>query len=176
MPLIKEGRFVEDSWRHLTDDEALPAAGNITLSFARWTRERDALAGRRVGVRVPNDVPPSALHDLAALPLIVLHFPKFTDGRAYSQARLLRSRWHFRGELRATGNVLRDQLLFMQRCGFDCFEVPERAVAEDWLGAFREFDMFYQPASDGRPWVAARRRQVAGATAVSDQVAANRVD
>ena len=79
------------------------------------------------------------------------HFPRFTDGRAYSQARLLRGRLGFTGELRASGDVLRDQLLFMQRCGFDAFAVGERAVAEDWLKAFREFDVFYQPAEDHRP-------------------------
>ena len=138
MPLVKDASFVEDRWRHLADDEALPDKGDVTVTSARWLKERGALAaapGLRIGVQ----------------------FPKFTDGRAYSQARLLRQRLGFRGELRATGNVLRDQLLFMQRCGFDSFEVPERAVAEDWLAAFREFDVFYQPAADGRPWLAARR-------------------
>jgi uncharacterized protein (DUF934 family) len=161
MPLIKDGRFVADGWRHLADDEALPEAGDVTLTFARWTKERAALAptpGRRIGLRVPNDVAPASLDDIGVVALVVLHFPKFTDGRAYSQAQRLRQRLDFTGELRATGNVLRDQLLFMQRCGFDSFEVGERAVAEDWLAAFSEFDMFYQPAADGRPWLAARRR------------------
>lgn len=161
MPLINDARFVADGWQHLADDEAVPDAGDVTITFARWTKERDALAtlpGRRIGLRIPNDVAPSALDDIGAVALIVLHFPKFTDGRAYSQARRLRQRLGYRGELRATGNVLRDQLLFMQRCGFDSFEVGERAVAEDWLGAFREFDVFYQPAADGRPWLAARRQ------------------
>jgi uncharacterized protein (DUF934 family) len=160
MPLVKDASFVEDRWRHLADDEALPDKGDVTVTSARWLKERGALAaapGLRIGVRLPNDVAPATLGDIVSAPLVVLQFPKFTDGRAYSQARLLRQRLGFRGELRATGNVLRDQLLFMQRCGFDSFEVPERAVAEDWLAAFREFDVFYQPAADGRPWLAARR-------------------
>ncbi len=113
---------------------------------------------RRSGVRLPNDVSPTKLAgDLARLTLIVLNFPKFTDGRAYSQARLLRARLGFTGELRAEGDVLRDQLLFMRRCGFDTFVVGERALAEDWLAAFREIDVFYQPAEDHEMSVLKRR-------------------
>lgn len=179
MPLIKHHSFVDDAWHHLADDEALPAGGDITVSLSRWTKERatlGALTDRRLGLRLPNDVTPSTVKDdIEHFALIVLNFPKFTDGRAYSQARLLRARLGFAGELRATGNVLRDQLLFMERCGFDSFAVGERAVAEDWLSAFRDFDMFYQPAEDGRPWLAARRLRVAGATVVGDRVAANRI-
>jgi uncharacterized protein (DUF934 family) len=87
----------------------------------------------------------------------VLNFPRFGDGRAYSQARLLRGRLGYWGELRAAGNVLRDQLLFMQRCGFDAFEVGPRAVTENWTAAFGEIDVFYQPTEDGRPWAMRRR-------------------
>lgn len=155
MPIIKDGRFVEDTWRHLADDEATGFDLCISVSHARWRAERETLlaCGAALGVRLPNDVPPDALAaDLARLSLIVLSFPKFTDGRAYSQARLLRGRLGYKGELRASGEVLRDQLLFMQRCGFDAFAVPERALDEDWLAAFREFDVFYQPAEDRRPW------------------------
>ena len=156
MPLIKDARFVEDHWRHLADDEAPGFDECISISHARWKAERDTLdgLGAGLGVRLPNTLSPEALApDLARLSLIVLSFPKFTDGRAYSQARLLRGRLGYAGELRAAGEVLRDQLLFMLRCGFDAFAVPERALREDWLAAFREFDVFYQPAEDRRPWL-----------------------
>jgi len=155
MPLIKGGRFVEDEWRHLNDVEAVRPAENFTISHRRWLKERDAPAAStlRLGLRLPNDVAPATLAgDIRRFDLIVLDFPRFTDGRAYSQARLIRGRLGYRGELRAAGEVLRDQLLFMQRCGIDAFAVSARAVGENWLSAFADFDVFYQPGEDRRPW------------------------
>ncbi|MGH7090108.1 MAG: DUF934 domain-containing protein [Stellaceae bacterium] len=160
MPLIKDGRFVADPWRHVADDEPLPDAPRITVSWARWSRERAALANRpcALGLRLPNDVRLAQLaEELPRFALIVLDFPRFTDGRAYSQARLLR-RLGFKDELRASGNVLRDQLLFMRRCGFDSFTVGERAHFEGWLAAFREFDLFYQPPAADRQMPLLKRR------------------
>jgi uncharacterized protein (DUF934 family) len=90
--------------------------------------------------------------------VIALSFPSFADGRAFSQARVLRSQYGYAGEIRATGGVGRDQLLFMQRCGIDAFEVPERALTEDWFAALGEIDLFYQPAEDNRPWIQRQRR------------------
>jgi uncharacterized protein (DUF934 family) len=164
MLLLKDGRIADDPWRHLDDAEALPEGAPATVSRARWTCEREALLARggRIGLRLPNDVSPLELAaDIGRFGLITLAFPRFTDGRAYSQARLLRARLGYRGELRATGNVLRDQLLFMRRCGIDAFEVGERALGEDWAAALGEFDVFYQPGEDGRPWIA-RQRAAAG--------------
>src|SRR5439155_14573700 len=83
--------------------------------------------------------------------LIALVFPKFSDGRAFSQARLLRERYGFRGELRATGQVLRDQFLFLLRAGFDAFEVTKDADAAAFTDAERRYSVFYQPTGDGRP-------------------------
>ena len=160
MPLLKDGRIGDDPWRHPDDAESLPDDAPATVSLARWRAERDALARRagRIGLRLPNDVSPLELaEDVGRFGLITLAFPRFTDGRAYSQARLLRARLGFRGELRATGNVLRDQLLFMRRCGIDAFEVGERALAENWPAALGEFGVFYQPGEDGRPWIARQR-------------------
>lgn len=155
MLLSKDGRFVAEAWRHLDDADPAPEASAVTVSLPRWQRERPTLLGRAapLGVRLPNDASPAALEgDLGRLDIILLFFPRFTDGRAYSQASLLRGRLGYRGEVRATGNVLRDQLLFMRRCGIDSFEVPDRALTENWGAALTEFDVFYQPASDGRPW------------------------
>jgi uncharacterized protein (DUF934 family) len=162
VPLIKDGKFARDTWHALPDDAPLPPGGDITVSHARWTKERDGLSQRQcgclLGLRLPNTVSPATIaDDLAFFALIVLDFPKFVDGRAYSQARLLRTRFGFKGELRAAGNVLRDELQFMERCGIDAFDVPERAIAEDWLASLRDFDVFYQPSQDGRPWVMGRK-------------------
>ena len=88
---------------------------------------------------------------LHGVKLIVLQFPKFTDGRAYSQARLLRERLGYRGELRATGNVLRDQLPFLLRCGFDSFESDQPGFEEALARARTLFSVVYQPVGDGRP-------------------------
>ena len=163
MPLIKGGRFVADPWRPVADDEPVPDAPRLIISCARWLGEHDTLAAvpAQLGLRVPNDVAVAKLAgDLERFALIVLEFPRFTDGRAYSQARLLRGRYGFAGELRADGEVLRDQLLFMRRCGFDAFAVGERALFENWLHAFREIDVFYQPAEDRQ--LSLLRRRLAG--------------
>ena len=119
----------------------------------RWSAERDVLVARNgpLGIRLRSDQPPSLLEgDLEHFALVALEFPSFTDGRAYSYARLLRERLAFRGEVRATGNVLRDQLLFMARCGFDAVETDLRGGAEAWEGALAEIDVWYQPTGDGR--------------------------
>ncbi|HEV7822937.1 MAG TPA: DUF934 domain-containing protein, partial [Burkholderiales bacterium] len=87
---------------------------------------------------------------LDKLALVALVFPKFQDGRAYSQARILRERQGFRGELRATGQVLRDQFVFMQRAGFDSFEVKKEADAKVFGTVSKRYSVFYQPTGDGR--------------------------
>ena len=101
MPLVKHGTFVADEWTAIADDAALPSDGAVILSLKRWQAERDALAGRngKLGIRLPADADPSAIRaDLDRFALIVLDFPKFNDGRAFSQARILRQRFGFAGE------------------------------------------------------------------------------
>lgn len=165
MPLIKNGEVVADPWQVLADEDALPAAGPVIVSLERWTREHNALGGRGapVGVRLASHQPAAAIaDDLPRLALVALEFPTFRDGRPYSTARLLRERHGFDGELRAVGNVLRDQFLFMVRCGFDALEVADEAQAAAWRKAMSEFSVFYQAAADRRP-SAARLRQTARA-------------
>jgi len=87
---------------------------------------------------------------IGRLRLVVLNFPKFSDGRAYSQARLLRGRLGYTGELRATGGVLQDQLPFMLRCGFDSFDSDQKGFGEALAKARTLFSVVYQPAEDGR--------------------------
>jgi len=160
MLLGEDGSLRDDIWTDLGDDEVKNGSAAITVSLARWKKADAALraSNRKLGLRLPNDAALEELKpDLDRFELIVLNFPKFTDGRAYSQARLLRARYGYRGELRASGEVLRDQLLFMRRCGFNSFHVGERAIREDWAKAFSEFDVFYQTAQDGGPWVMRQR-------------------
>ncbi|KAB2924331.1 MAG: DUF934 domain-containing protein [Candidatus Contendobacter sp.] len=148
--VIRNRQIVEDRWQHLADDAETPA-GPVIVSLARWRRERAALLerGEPVGVRLPNTVDPAELaDDLPKLAVVALEFPKFADGRAHTQARLLRERLGYRGELRAVGDVLRDQLFFMARNGFDAFELRADRSLEDALEAFGEFSESYQPAAD----------------------------
>jgi uncharacterized protein (DUF934 family) len=153
MPLISNGRLADDSWAAVADDEALPATGPVIVSLDRWQADRDALLARGglLGVRLAShQLAAEIAADLAHFDLVALEFPTFRDGRAYSTARLLRERYGFAGELRAVGNVLCDQFMFMHRCGFDAFEVADDRQAEAWHKAMNEISVWYQPAADGR--------------------------
>ena len=160
MPLLKNGAVAADPWHKSDNGEALPSEGPVILPFERWRAERETLLGRNapLGVRLSNtDSVAELAPDLDRFELIVLEFPKFTDGRAYSQARLLRERYGYKHELRAVGNVLRDQLLFMQRCGFDAFEFEHANPEAAWKAGTSTFSVFYQPTGDGRSPVERRR-------------------
>ncbi len=165
MALIRDGRLIEDSWVRVDDDAALPAGVPVIVGLERWRSARDELLslGQPLGISLDNDQPPGHLaDDIDCFNLIVLDFPKFTDGRAYSQARLLRERLGFRGAIRATGQVLSDQLSPMLRCGFDEFEMADDDAVESWARATHEISVRYQPAADGRDWASdLRRRHVA---------------
>lgn len=165
MPLVKNGAVVQDPWTAVATAEELDRSGPILVPLALWREHRDRLAGRAgpVGVRLASAESPALIaDDLDRLDLVALEFPKFTDGRAYSYARLLRERYGFTGEIRAIGNVLRDQLAFMLRCGFDAVEADARA-AEGWQAATTAFSAWYQPAADGSAPIPARRRYATAA-------------
>lgn len=126
MALISEGRFIEDAWRRLADEEALPKSGKVIVSLSRLEHALAHLdAGVALGVLAPNTTEPEAL--AAALPrlsLISIVFPAFADGRGFSLARLIR-RAGFTGELRASGRLLADQYRHALGCGFDTIEIPD---------------------------------------------------
>ncbi len=148
MEIIRNRRVVDDAWQHIADGDAIPDSGDVTVSLSRYGAERAALDGRegRVGVRIaPDEDVDGLVASLGALPLIAVEFPKFTDGRGYSTARLLRERHGYRGELRAIGHVLRDQLFYMHRVGFDAFEMAPGKSLNDALEAFSDFSVTYQP-------------------------------
>ena len=146
----------DDPFVALADDEpasALTPTSAVLLSFARFQKEGEALLsqGFTIGVRLAPDEPVEGLaYDLPRLALVALAFPKFRDGRAYSAAALLRERYQFAGEVRAVGEVLRDQALLMLRCGFDAFEPADDATVEDWSQALHRFRHVYQAAADRR--------------------------
>ena len=153
MPLLKDGKIADDQWTAVADDAPLPADRPVIVSLERWQKEKDVLAGRNapLGVRLKSDQSPELIReDLGRFGLVALDFPHFKDGRAYSYARLLRERFGYKGELRAVGNVLRDQYMFMQRCGFDAFEVKDARAVEAWQQAMTEMSVWYQPTADGR--------------------------
>jgi uncharacterized protein (DUF934 family) len=182
MALLQHGALQPNNWRFVGDDAALPADGPVTVSLKRWQAEGETLRGRNsaVGVRLKNDEQALALaEDVHRLSLIEVEFPKFTDGRAFSQARILRDKLGYRGELRGIGTILRDQYLYMTRCGIDSVELPEDKPIDGYLAALKEFSAWYQPASDGRTTVMELRHPAnanarrSGATLLSQSVAAH---
>jgi uncharacterized protein (DUF934 family) len=153
MQLVKAGRIAEDRFVRVLDDAPLPEGVAVLLPATRLLADARDLVLRQapVGVIWPNDRRIAELVPyLDWISLVALVFPTFRDGRAYSQARLLRERHGFRGQLRATGQVLRDQLLFLQRAGFDAFEVTKEADAAHFAEAIQRYSVFYQPTGDGR--------------------------
>jgi uncharacterized protein (DUF934 family) len=163
MPLVKNARITTDLFVHVADGAELPGDGDILVSAQRLLEDPDALLKRasKVGVIWPNN---RSVDDLVPyldrLAAVALVFPSFRDGRAYSQARLLRERHGFDGELRATGQVLRDQFVFMSRAGFDTFEVKKDADADAFAETMKRYSVFYQPTGDGRVAAFNRRMQL----------------
>jgi uncharacterized protein (DUF934 family) len=161
MPLVEHGRVVEDRYVRITDDAPVPDRRAVIVTAGRFLAEATTLTRRdgSLGVIWPNDRRAAELAPwLGHLALVALCFPKFRDGRAYSQARELREQYRFRGELRATGDILRDQFLFLLRAGFDSLEVKKEADAAAFAEATTRFSVFYQPSADGR--VSAQRRRL----------------
>jgi uncharacterized protein (DUF934 family) len=166
MRLVKDGQLVEDRYVRVLDDAPVPEGVPVIVTGQRFISDAAELVvrGAPVGVLWPNDRRVAELEPwLKDLSLIGLVFPKFRDGRAYSQARLLRERYGYRGELRATGDVLRDQFQFLVRAGFDSFEVKKAADAQVFAKAAARFSVVYQPGADGRVPALRRRLQSGGA-------------
>lgn len=159
--LIRDQQLVEHDYPLLADDASLPASGKLIVSLERWRKEGEALRAPAlsVGVRIPNTVNVEDLWaEISDRPLINLEFPGFADGRAYSQARVLRDRYGYRGEIRASGGaVVRDQLHSMARCGINGFELRPDQDPQVCLKAFEDFGLAYQPAADGALTVLRRR-------------------
>ena len=163
MPLVKNANIVADPFVHVVDGAELPGDGAILVSAERFLADPETLSRRasKTGVIWPNNRDIAELVPyLDKLATVALVFPTFRDGRAYSQARLLRERYNYRGELRATGQILRDQFVFMLRAGFDSFEVKKQADAEAFMQTAKRYSVFYQPTGDGRITALHRRMQL----------------
>src|SRR5215471_55776 len=161
MPLVENGLIVQERYLYVGDEEPIPERVPVIVPAQRFLANTDTLIRRdgSLGVLWPNDRRIAELAPwLGHLALVALQFPKFRDGRAYSQARLLRETYGFRGTLRATGDVLRDQFHFLIRAGFDSFEVKKPADANAFVQAASRYSVVYQPTADGR--VPALRRRV----------------
>ena len=172
--IIKNRAVVEDSFvviRAAEDGvlsavDALPA-GKIIVPFALWKEHKSALIASRskedLGVWLaPDDEPADIVPDFGNVSVIAVDFPVFRDGRGFSIGRLLRERYDWTGELRVIGDVLRDQVFFHYRCGFDAFAVRADKDINDALNAFTEFSELYQGANDN-PEPLFRRRAAANA-------------
>lgn len=155
--IIKNKAIVEDDWTVLRLNEqesagsVVVAAGKVIVPLKVWQAQRDALQqrGAEIGVWLASDERPEDLQgDMQRFSVIAVDFPKFSDGRGYSIAYNLRARLGYTGELRAIGDVLRDQLFYMQRVGFDAFAPrPDRKI-EDALEALTDFSEVYQTSFD----------------------------
>lgn len=162
MPLLKNGKVVDDIWAFVEDGHEVSPGGCFTVSLGRFLSEHDVLIARNrsIGVRLqPSDDPTLLEPHLRHLHLIELAFPKYTDGRAFSQAQLLRRRFGYAGEIRAVGQVLRDQLRLMIRCGFDAMIIDEADAEAVYADAASTFSEFYQAGVDTSETVFLKRHR-----------------
>ncbi|MEN8261229.1 MAG: DUF934 domain-containing protein [Pseudomonadota bacterium] len=150
MQIIKDNEIVKDHWTHIADDP-IPPEGRITVSYARWKAEKSDLLARdgELGIRLsPEDPIEDVASDLENFQLVALEFPAFTDGRGFSQARLLRDRYAYSGEIRAIGDFMVDQVFYLSRVGVNAFELPTTEALEKALASLRDFTVRYQASTD----------------------------
>ena len=163
MTLIKDRQEIADPFIRVADDAEIPASGPLLVTLAVWQDHWEQLVRRKdpIGVQLASDEHPDIIaDDVDQLALIALEFPTFRDGRAYSYARLIRDRYGFTGELRAVGDVLPDQLHYMERVGFNEFELSGEHGLEDYLRADKDFSVWYQSSNDNRLSAIRRRAEV----------------
>jgi uncharacterized protein (DUF934 family) len=171
--LIKDRTVAADPWLRLelTGDggfPGLPASGDVVVPLAAWREQRGKLLARpgRIGIWLDGHEDPAAVaEDLRLFGVVAVNFPKFTDGRGYSTGRLLRERYGYRGELRAIGDIFRDQILYLSRCGFNAFVLRPGEDLHAALAGFAGFSEAYQ-ASVEQPLPLFRRRLLASHGAV----------
>jgi uncharacterized protein (DUF934 family) len=162
--LIDRAGLVQERWTRLqpqaagvtgaTVSTAAGGGARLILSLDQWTSHGEALlaSGCVVGIELePAEGPEAIAHLLDRIQLVAVNFPSFTDGRGYSTARLLRQRHGWTGELRATGDVLCDQMFYLARCGFDTFDLKDGESVEAAVAAFGDFTETYQEAADRGP-------------------------
>jgi len=166
--LIKSGAVSEDRWTLLREPGAALPSSPVIVPLATWLASRGEFAARAdVGVWLaPTDDPALLAADVAVLPVIAVDFPRFADGRGYSIARLLRDRYAYKGELRAVGDIARDQLYFLNEVGFDAYVLRDGKDAQDALASLHDFTDGYQATARRTPWF--RRSGVAAPATASE--------
>lgn len=161
--IIKNNQVIDETWHLLPKDTSLDDLSNcddLIVPLALWREHGHALEARDGGLGVWLDSDEEAEEigaDVGKFQVIALNFPAFTDGRSYSNARLLRDRYGYKGELRAIGDVLRDQLFYLHRCGFDAFAIRADKDPYEALEGLKDFSVTYQAAAD-EPLPLFRRR------------------
>jgi uncharacterized protein (DUF934 family) len=150
MKIIKDKQITEDNCTHVADNDPL-STGNITVSLARWKKEKSALThyNGNIGIRLSSsDKIEDIADDLENINLIALEFPVFTDGRGFSQARLLRERYHYEGEIRAIGSYMPDQAFYLYRVGVNAFESETPDQLSLTLSTLKDFTVHYQTSTN----------------------------
>lgn len=150
MQIIKDKKITDNNWTFVADDEELKN-GNISVSLARWKQEKERILQHdgKIGIRLTTTDDVSEIAgELDSISLIELDFPAFTDGRAFSQARLLRGHHHYRGEIRATGHFIADQAFYLSRVGVNAFALENAKDLNVALTALNDFSVHYQASSD----------------------------
>lgn len=149
MKIIKDKQIIDNSWTHLSDEDTI-STDHITVSLARWKDEQSVLIKhqKHIGIRLSSsDDAEDIIDSLDKISLIALEFPAFTDGRAFSQARLLRSRHHYQGEIRAIGHYMPDQVFYLHRVGINAFEFETTTELEVALASINDFSVTYQSST-----------------------------
>ncbi len=146
MQIIKDKQLIDNTWTFV-DDESELIDGDIVITLPRWIKDRDLLLSRtgRLGIRLePADNTADIADDLNHFELIEVNFPVFTDGRAFSHARLLRDRYHYQGEIRATGNFMVDQIFYLSKVGVNAFELNDESLLPLALAVMDDFSADYR--------------------------------
>lgn len=158
--IIKNGAIVTNEWATVTDPTSMIPAGKVILPLKLWQQQPESLLKRTPtpGLLLQPD---DDMHDLPQaldqLPVITVLFPAFTDGRGFSIASLLRERFGYKGELRAKGHFIRDQLYYMKRCGFDAFEFDTGIDLNEAKKSLADFSNDYQASANQTPPLFRRR-------------------
>jgi uncharacterized protein (DUF934 family) len=149
--LLKDNRVIDDSWTALAEGALSLPDGDLLLSYAQWQTFSDQIETHRgsIGVVIEGNAEiEDIIEPLLNLPLIAINFPKFADGRGFSLASLLRNRYNYRGEIRAVGGFIRDQLYLLSRCGFNAFKFTEDIDLSEAAKSLEDFSETYQVSAD----------------------------
>lgn len=154
--IIKHQQVVADTWQQIPTEatlDSLQPQDSVIVPLSLWREHAQSLKARSaLGIWLDSDEPiEDIVEDLQCFSVIALNFPVFTDGRHFSSARLLRERYGYTGEIRAVGDVFRDQLFYLQRCGFDAFVIRADRDPHDALLGLTEFSVSYQAAVNEAP-------------------------